>query len=579
MSTIDSRGPRSSLIPLIAVHDHQPMPTVPTRRLKVLLANPQSVLRNDIGNSVIYDRGFGEHLGIRFLASMLESDGHEVKIVDCHFEALDRDQLNEICSSGGYDVCGISFVEPLLAQTIELAKVMRAAHPRAVLLIGGYGASFVGTLVMQRAPGVDAAVLGEAEISLPQIVNTIAAGGDWRTVPGLRYLDNGREVSTGAAKLVDDLDSLPWPKRGTADQYFGQANMLASRGCMAKCSYCSITELYRQDSKDGVTMTEGRRVRVRRPEAVVDEMAHLNQHLNINHFDFLDDNFTEVIRYDKSWATRFADEIRNRGLRISWGMQCRAPEVEETTFRHLYASGLRITSLGIETDVNRVIKLFRKGATKEANRRGIGILKRLGINMFIEMIMLEPTGNLDEVRENIAFLEEINITENYRQPPVSTYRALALYRGVPITEQMKALGIVYDDGTLLRYHFLDPKMTTLYHVLETWLHRSDEVIRLHNGYLHYQASAAGMLATSLNAVKLCQEYLQFDLNVYKHAIDFADQATPSTTEDQHAFLDQFTGPLAHYVERYSAIREKLRDVALRPTTRTTVRSMVPAAHA
>ncbi len=574
MTSHDSSTPGATVIPNTPASDPSPVqPAASGRRMRILLANPQSVLRNDVGNSVIYDRGFGEHLGIRYLAAVLEREGHYVKIVDCHFEALDRQELEAICCGESFDLCGISFVEPLLQQTISLAQVLREAHPKAVILIGGYGASFVGTMVMRRAPGVDAAVLGEAEISLPQIVAALAAGEDWRKLPGLMYLDGDREVKTGPGKLVDDLDTIPWPRRGALEQYYGQANMLASRGCMAKCSYCSITELYSQDKEK---VTDGRRVRVRRPEAVVEEMAYLHQHLNIKHFDFLDDNFTEVVRRNKPWATRFADEIHRRGLHISFGMQCRAPEIEEDTFRVLHSCGLRITSLGIETDVDRVIKLFRKGATKEGNRRGLNILKALGIHIFVEMIMLEPTGNLDEVRENIRFLEEIRITENYRQPPVCTYRALALYRGVPITEQMKALGIVYDDGTLLRYHFLDPKMERLNETIEKWLHKSDEVIRLHNGYLHYQASAAGMLTTGLQAVKLCQEYLEFDLGVYKQAIEFADMYPQSTADQQHEFLSRFTGRLSDYIDRYAAIREKIRGVALRPTTRTTLRAMTPA---
>jgi radical SAM superfamily enzyme YgiQ (UPF0313 family) len=559
--------PRSIPLPLRAARtDGEGGPL--SRPLKVLLVNPQSVLRNDVGNSVIYDRGFGEHLGIRYLASVLEGEGHQVHLVDCHFEGLEKDELEARCASGEYDVCGISFVEPLLPQTVSLARLLRAAHPRAVVLVGGYGASFVGADVLRRAPGVDAAVLGEAEISLPLILRKVAAREEWRTLPGLLYLEDGREVSTGPAPLVEDLDTVPWPTRASRGQYYGQANMLASRGCAARCSYCSITELYEQ--KEG--RVAGPRVRVRRPEAVVEEMAYLHRNYDINHFDFLDDNFTEVVRHDKSWAVRFADQIRQRGLRVSWGMQCRAPEIEEETFRVFYASGLRITSLGIETDVPRVIKLFRKGATREANRRGIAILKKLGIHTFIEMIMLEPTGNLEEVRQNIAFLEEIEITQNYRQPPVTTYRTLALYRGVPITEQMRALGIVFDDGYLLRYHFLDPKMERLSEILEQWLHRSDEVIRLHNAYLHYQASSAGMLSTSLDAVKLCRAYLEFDLHVYKQAIEFADRHADCTRAEQGAFLEQFSSELARYAGQYAVIREKLRDVALRPTSRSTLRA-------
>src|SRR5687767_5312104 len=115
MNSNDPSPPRATIIPIrpVAERPADPNPT-PGRRLRILLANPQSVLRNDVGNSVIYDRGFGEHLGIRYLASVLEREGHEVTIVDCHFEGLEKHELEQRCSTGEYDVCGISFVEPLL---------------------------------------------------------------------------------------------------------------------------------------------------------------------------------------------------------------------------------------------------------------------------------------------------------------------------------------------------------------------------------------------------------------------------------------------------------------------------------
>lgn len=523
--------------------------------MRVLLANPQSVLKNDLGQSVIYDRGFGEHLGIRYLASVLERDGHHVKIVDCHFERLNQQELEDACSTGEYDICGISFVEPLLEQTVSLARLMRQAHPRAVLLIGGYGATFVGSEVMRRAPGIDAAVIGEAEITLARIVKRVVCGEDWRHVPGLLYLEQGREVATGPAQLVDDLDTIPWPRRGSREQHdrrAHRANILASRGCHGRCTYCSIIEFYRQ--------SEGRHIRIRRPEAVVDEMEHLHHHLGVSHFDFLDDNFTEVALLDASWAGRFVHGIKRRGLRVSWGMQCRATEVREDLFRLLYTGGLRIVSLGIETDVTRLMNLFRKGTTKEKNRQAIRTLQRLGIHMYIEMIMFEPTTALAEVRENIAFLEEIQITENYRQPPVSTYRALALYHGLPVTDQMKQLGLVWSDGTFLRYRFLDPKVALLNDILERWQYISGDVIRLHNEYLHYQASASGRFKTSLSAVKLCKAYLDFDLGFFKSAIEFAGQRPEATKSEQEDFLNQYKGPMLDFLDGYRQIQAKINAV-------------------
>jgi anaerobic magnesium-protoporphyrin IX monomethyl ester cyclase len=532
--------------------------------LKVLLVNPQSSLRNDVGNIIVYDRGFGEHLGIRYLASVLEREGHEVTVVDSHFEGLSAEEMYTICRSKPFDLCGISFVEPIMSQAAAVANVIREAHPKTVLLVGGYGATFVGGDLMKRAPGIDAAVVGEAEVTIVKIVQSLEKGEDWRKHRGLRLPLNGGTIPTGPAEMIEALDTIPWPKRGTREQYFGQANILASRGCMAKCSYCSITELYSQ--KEG-KVTEGSRVRTRNPKNVVDEMEYLNRELGIRHFDFLDDNFTETIRYDRSWGRQFHDNIMRRKLNITWGMQCRAVEVREDTFRLFRASGLRIVSLGIETDVDRVNKLFKKGATKAKNREGINILKSLNIQLFIEMIMMEPTSNLDEIRENVRFLEEIDIVRNYRQPPVSTYRKLALYHGTPITKEMKERGIVWHDGNLLQYRFLDQKVAAFTETIEKWLHHAARVIMLHNEHLHYQASAAGQLDTGLRALKLCRSFLAFDLSVYKQTLDFIDANASASSTDQDLFLSQFMPELARFEDEYNSVHQIVRDAPMRPTAR------------
>lgn len=518
--------------------------------MKVLLANPQAELANDLGLTVLRDRGFGEHLGIRYLASVLEQDGHRVDLIDRHFERLDQEQFLSACSAGGYDLCGISFVEPQLDEAVELAQLMRRTNPGAVLLIGGYGATFLGVEALRRAPEIDAAVLGEGELTLRRLVARIQAKEPWRQIPGLLWLEAGREVSTGRPELVEDLDTLPWPRRGKPEQYGDRANILASRGCHGRCSYCSITESYRR--------AVGSPVRIRRPEAVIDEMEHVHRTLGVRHFDFLDDNFTAAARIDRSWAEKFVAEILQRGMQVSWGVQARATDVSEDLFRLLHSGGLRIVSLGIETDVPRVLKLFRKGGSREANRRAVQILRGLSMHMYIEMILLEPTTTLPEVRQNLAFLREIDITQSYRQPPVTTSRRLNLFHGLPITEEMQRLGVVQSHGWRLDYQFVDKRVERLDSVLERWQRACANTTRLHNDYLHYRASAAHQLKVSLDAVKTARDYLSYDLAFLERAVDLVDERPNATEAELDAFVEQHLEPVMALQERFLRIKDRVQ---------------------
>ena len=456
--------------------------------MKVLLANPQAELLNPDGLPVLCERGFGEHLGLRYLAAVLQQDGHQVDLVDRHFERMDHDAFYAACTTGGHDLCGISFVEPQLDDAVQLAQAMRRANPDALLVIGGYGATFLGAEALRRGPDIDLAVLGEGERTLSRLAACRAAGQPWREIPGLLWLDGEREVTTGSPELVQQLDNLPWPVRGRSEQYGDRANLLASRGCHGRCTYCSIVELYGRSG--------GQTVRIRRPLDVAAEMEHLHRTLGVRHFDFLDDNFTAAVRIDRGWAERFVEQLQQRALRVSWGVQARATDVREDLFCLLHSGGLRIVSLGIETDVPRVMKLFQKGGSQRANRRAVGILRQLGIHMYIEMILLEPTTTLEEVRQNLAFLREIEIQQSYRQPPVTSFAQLKLYQGLSITAQMRRRGLVHSAGPHQKYSYADGRMKLLEALLTRWRRACAETTRLHNEYMHYQASASWQLKAS-----------------------------------------------------------------------------------
>ena len=517
--------------------------------MKVLLANPQAELVNTMGLPVLCERGFGEHLGIRYLAAVLERDGHQVDLVDRHFERLDQQAFHAACTTGGHQLCGISFVEPQLDEAVQLARAVRRANPGAVLLVGGYGATFLGAEALRRAEQIDAAVLGEGELTLGAVAARVAAGEPWRQLPGLLWLDGEREVFTGPPPLVQDLDSLPWPVRGEPGQYGDRANLLASRGCHGRCTYCSIAELYRRSS--------GEAVRIRRPGKVVDEMEHLHRTLGVRHFDFLDDNFTAAARFDDAWAEAFVRQIRRRELRVSWGIQARATDVREDLFRLLHSGGLRIVSLGIETDVPRVMKLFRKGGSQRANRRAVRILRQLEIHMFVEMILLEPTATLEEVAQNLSFLREIEIHKSYRQPPVTTHPRLVLYHGLPITAQMRRRELVQPRGPHLDYRFVDPRVQLLESLLQRWQRASAETTRLHNEYLHYQASANWQLKVSLDAVKTSRAYLEHDLQVFERAVELVRQEPEAGDDRLEAFVEQHLPRVRELHQRFRHIKDSI----------------------
>ncbi len=111
-----------------------------------------------------------------------------------------------------------------------------------------------------------------------------------------------RTVSPAAAlrALVHDLNDLPYPDRKYERRAFLGRNstyMLASRGCIRTCSFCSIHMFYRS--------APGKVVRLRTPQNVVEEMRMLYDEHDITLFLFQDDDFPVYGAKWRQWARDF----------------------------------------------------------------------------------------------------------------------------------------------------------------------------------------------------------------------------------------------------------------------------------
>lgn len=80
------------------------------------------------------------------------------------------------------------------------------------------------------------------------------------------------------------------------------ATILSRRGCRAKCSFC------------GVRGFNGKSVRVRDVEGVIDEMEFLHNNYDIRHFDWLDDD----LLFNAKSATKMFNAISRRLPNITW---------------------------------------------------------------------------------------------------------------------------------------------------------------------------------------------------------------------------------------------------------------------
>jgi anaerobic magnesium-protoporphyrin IX monomethyl ester cyclase len=241
--------------------------------------------------------------------------------------------------------------------------------------------------------GADFVLMGEAEMTLLELVNTISNGHThFDHIAGLAYRQDGQVMKTLKRPVMKDLDSLPLPAWDLVQMepyrnmwmkssgYFS-LNMGTTRGCPFKCNWCA-KPIY------------GNRYNSRSPENVVAELKFLHQQFHFDHIWFCDD----IFGLKPGWVKQFADLVQQERLQFRFKIQARADLLLQDDYvKDLARAGCENIWMGAESGSQRILDAMDKGTTIQQIYAATALLKKHGIRpaFFIQF------GYLGETREDI----------------------------------------------------------------------------------------------------------------------------------------------------------------------------------
>ncbi|MGO8985393.1 MAG: B12-binding domain-containing radical SAM protein [Candidatus Korobacteraceae bacterium] len=343
-----------------------------------------------------------ENLGLRYIASSLESHGHSVAIVPFNSE---QDQKSAVRQALEFEpqIVGLSMVFTSRGREFcRLAEAIREAGFRGHLIAGGPFASFNCERLVTEFPDFNSVALGEGE----ELMCCLAENLDHpERVPGLCYRDDlGRPRTNPAIGNPDKLDELPWPKRTTFHSYFDKpiASVLTSRGCWRECAFCSINAWYERGG--------GKKFRIRSVDSIVAEVSDLYHRHGIRIFNFQDDNF--FLPNPAKAAARFSairDQLRRNGVgQIAIAVKARPDSITEESIRILDDLGLFRVFLGVENASENGLRNLNRKQTVGEVLNALRILNDFDIHVAYNLLMFEPDTVLDEIIVNLRFMERHN---------------------------------------------------------------------------------------------------------------------------------------------------------------------------
>lgn len=406
-----------------------------------------------------------ENLGVGYLSSMLLSKGFDVETVDL---GLSNDEICMQIKKANPFLVGFSLIFQYHCFRLrELARFLRENSVDCHFTVGGHYPSLRFGGILKIVPEIDSVVRFEGEFTICELAENLSMSREWRNIRGIAYRSYGKPVSNKLRPLVSDLDSLPFPLRSKETQFqcMGKnyTHILASRGCVKNCSFCSVRKFYQTPP--------GKLRRTRSPANVAREMKELYEKNEARIFLFQDDDFFLQGKLGREWVQDFIHELESEGLaeQILWKISCRTDEVDFDLFRKLKKAGLNMVYLGVESGNKTGLEALNKGLTVEDNIRAVEIMKKLKILYEFGFMLLDPTSTFDYIRENILFLRDI--CGDGSAPVV--FCKMVPYAETDIEKRLMREGRL--KGSIINpdYDFLDPRLDRycefLHRIFHDWM--------------------------------------------------------------------------------------------------------------
>jgi anaerobic magnesium-protoporphyrin IX monomethyl ester cyclase len=343
----------------------------------------------------------GPPLGLAYLASILENNNFNVKILDANVHGLNTKQILDNVLKFNPKIIGISAVTPTIYSVHDLAIAIKKILPNVKIILGGVHSSTLPKDTLNRFKAFDVIVLNEGESIIFELCSSLIQNKQIDKIQGIAFRKKDKIIINKHSKFISNLDSIPFPARHLLpmDKYRSVVSenfttMIAMRGCYAKCNYCSVP------------FFSGNVIRRRTPKNIINEMIECYTSYGTKHFSFLDDTFTT----NKKWVHEFCNEITTSVLykKITWMCLTRVDNIDEKLLRDMKKTGCIKIEFGIETGSQEILDFSKKGVTKNQIRNAFHLAKKVDLPTLGFLILNMPLETKKSISESKNFILELD---------------------------------------------------------------------------------------------------------------------------------------------------------------------------
>lgn len=355
---------------------------------KILLISPPFTISLTASN-ISKDKNVnitGLPLGLMYLGTVLQKEGHEVKIID---GTTNPNFLKEIYNYlPNTDFVGLSVMTPQIYYALLISRKIKEKNKKVKIMWGGAHSTLYPFQTIKNKY-VDIVIVGEGEETIKELVS----GKRLRNIDGIFYKEGKRIIRNKPRKFLD-MNKLPLLNWDIIDKKVINALDIAlahtSRGCPHRCTFCinSVIKNYWRSMS---------------PEKVIEQLKDLKKHFKNKPIYFRDEEF--FINIER--AHEICRRIIKEKLNIKWLTSIRADHFRKVDMELLKESGCYQLHIGSESGSQRVLDFLKKDIKVEDSLYAAEQCKKYDILPKFSFMIGLPTENEKEVLETINLIDKI----------------------------------------------------------------------------------------------------------------------------------------------------------------------------
>jgi hypothetical protein len=313
---------------------------------------------------------------------------------------FNKDWENFIEEISEYDIATFTTYFSNITVTDYISKKIFDINPNIHIFYGGpYCWSSRGDALYHR-PWVKVLCDREGDNIIKELVMSYNLGNGYEKVKGIYIFDDQNQIKfTGDKYDVVDINNISIPDWGDLDlneyaPFTYNKNphipLQGSRGCIAKCTFCAETRIYRYKTAD----------------ILVKEIIELEKKYKINNFSFVDSLINGSMVQFKKLIETLSNLIENGTIKsLNMGGYARThKDMDDKLMKKAAKAGFTWFSIGVESGTPKILEIIEKRQTREGIEQLWEACWRNGIRMDANWITGYPKENTIDWLVSLYFL-------------------------------------------------------------------------------------------------------------------------------------------------------------------------------